>query len=106
MSEMTNEHEAKILQAAVDTYGAAAQTDMMIEEMSELTKSLLKYRRAAFAGVDALGDYESQIREEMADCYIMLNQMALIYGGPTDWEIKKLERLEGRLGLIDGEPPF
>lgn len=105
MSEMTSEREARILQAAVDGYGAIAQTDMMIEEMSELTKALLKYRRSGANGTLEESDLDA-VLEEMADCYIMLNQMALIYGDPTDWEIKKLERLEGRLGLIDGEPPF
>lgn len=106
MSEMTSEREAKILQAAVDTYGASAQTDMMIEEMSELTKALLKWRRAAMIEGDSTTEKYNAVLEEMADCYIMLNQMCLIYGDPTEWEVKKLERLEGRLGLIDGEPPF
>lgn len=106
MSEMTSEREARILQSAVDTYGASAQTDMMIEKMSELTKALLKWRRAAMIDGDSTTEKYNDVLEEMADCYIMLNQMALIYGDPTDWEIRKLERLEARLGLIDGEPPF
>lgn len=105
MSDMTSEREAKILQSAVTTYSPIAQTDMMIEEMSELTKALLKYRRAGANGALEESDLDA-VLEEMADCYIMLNQMCLIYGDPTDWEIRKLERLENRLGLIDGEPPF
>lgn len=44
--EMTQEREAKILERAINTYGAYAQVDMAIEEMSELTKALLKHRRA------------------------------------------------------------
>lgn len=35
----------KVLEKAINTYGEEAQTDMMIEEMSELTKALLKNRR-------------------------------------------------------------
>lgn len=105
MSEMTSEREAKILQSAVDGYGVIDQTDMMIEEMSELTKALLKYRRAGTNGTLEESDLDA-VLEEMADVGIMLNQMCLIYGDPTEWEIKKLERLENRLGLIDGEPPF
>lgn len=105
MSDMTSEREARILQAAVDTYGAMEQTDMMIDEMSELTKALLKYRRAGANGTLEKWDLYA-VLEEMADVGIMLNQMCLIYGDPTEWEIKKLERLEARLGLIDGEPPF
>ena len=36
----------KILLQAVLRYGEHTQVDMCIEEMSELTKALLKYRRA------------------------------------------------------------
>ena len=101
--KMTNEREGEILQAAVDRFGVEAQTDMMIEEASELIKALLKFRRAGATGTLEECDLDA-VLEEMADCYIMLNQMCLIYGDPTDWEVKKLERLESRLGL--GEPPF
>lgn len=97
---MTMEREAKILQAAVDTYSPMAQTDMMIEEMSELIKALLKYRRAGANGTLKKSDLDA-VLEEMADCYIMLNQLSLIYGDPTDREIRKLERLAERLEMED-----
>lgn len=90
------ESDKKILADAVSTYGVEAQTDMMIEEMSELTKALLKFRRA--------GDNEDMrtlslisICEEMADVEIMLAQMHLIYG-ESDRTIRyKLDRLEQRI---------
>lgn len=93
--EMTMEWEADILQRAVDAYGAAAQTDLMLEEMSELAKELLKLRRAK-------SEQEAEaicknIREEMADVQIVLNQMCLIYGDFNEEEIAKLERLDKRL---------
>ena len=97
MNEMTQEREGAILQAAIDTYGCESQTDMMIEEMSELTKALLKARRAGFHGGLIYDALRCDIVEEMADVYIMLNQMCMIYGDPTDVEIKKLERLESRI---------
>ena len=93
---MNEEREARILQSAGDTYGAAAQTDMAIEEMSELIKALLKYRRAGANGTLEESDLDA-VLEEMADVSIMLNQLTLIYGDPTEWEIRKLERLEARL---------
>lgn len=93
---MNEERKARILQNAVNTYGVASQTDMMIEEMSELTKALLKYRRAGANGTLEESDLDS-VLEEMADCYIMLGQMRLIYGDTSEWEARKLERLEGRL---------
>lgn len=89
--EMTQEREARILEGAVSLYGEQAQIDMMIEEMSELTKALCKYKRAQTdRTVDA-------VREEMADVQIMLNQMALVFGDFNEEEIAKLERLEERL---------
>lgn len=38
--------ELKILQEAIDHYGEESQLDMAIEEMSELTKAICKYKRA------------------------------------------------------------
>lgn len=97
--EMTQEREGSILEGALVTFGEDVQIDMMIEEMSELTKALLKERRSldASSGVDELEKLEDSIREEIADVQIMLNQMQLIFGDCTDWEIKKLERLAERL---------
>lgn len=94
---MTAEREARILEAAINTFGNAAQVDMMIEEMSELTKALLKWRRAAMIDGDNTEEKYNAVLEEMADVQIMLNQMALIFGDSTEYEIAKLERLEKRL---------
>ena len=93
---MTAEREGRILEAAVKTFGNAAQVDMMIEEMSELTKALLKWRRAALIDGDNTEDKYNAVLEEMADVQIMLNQMALIFCDSTEYEIAKLERLEKR----------
>lgn len=37
--------ETKIMQLAIDHYGEENQLDMAIEEMSELTKAICKYKR-------------------------------------------------------------
>lgn len=37
--------ELKVLQSAIDHYGEESQLDMAIEEMSELTKAICKYKR-------------------------------------------------------------
>lgn len=86
----------EILRAAVDTYGKDAQTDMMIEEMSELTKALLKHRRY---GTSETFD---NVLEEMADVEIMLDQMKLIYGDHPIVRDSKIQRLASRLGITDG----
>lgn len=82
----------EILSAALETFGAEAQTLMVMEEMAELTKELCKHARGAH-NTDA-------IAEEIADVYIMLRQMELLHGIESqvlDWRIAKLARLEERL---------
>lgn len=93
---MDAEREGKILEDALAVWGARDEVDVAIEEMSELIKALIKERRNGAA----MGNtkYEREIiREEMADVYIMLNQLSLIFGDCSDWEVYKLERLEARL---------
>lgn len=87
-----------ILLQAIAEYGAEAQTDMMIEEMSELTKALLKHRRYP----DDEGTIDN-IREEMADVQIMLDQMRIIYGYDSQCRTQKLHRLAQRLGIAGAE---
>ena len=73
-------NSTEIMRKAIETYGEEAQTDMVIEEMSELTKALLKYRRAMKS--PAAYDYEkikSNIAEEIADVEIMLAQCKMIF---------------------------
>lgn len=94
----------EVLERAVDTYGKEAQTDMAIEEMSELTKALLKHRRAEKS--PEAWDYErtkQNICEEIADVIIMLTQLLIIYGGrreiqqDIDIKVSRLaEKLEKR----------
>lgn len=86
-----------LLQLAVNTWGHFAQVDMMIEEMSELTKALLKERRVPPIPVSGLENAIANIREEMADVQIVLDQMKLIYGDPESIEAAKLDRLAERL---------
>lgn len=94
-----DKEEEKIMKAAISAYGQDAQTDMAIEEMSELTKALLKFRRYG-KGVSA-NDRLNDIREEIEDVQIMLDQMMLIYGRDLGVRCKKIERLRKR--LKDGE---
>lgn len=83
----------QLLHLAIDTYGIDAQLDMVVEEMSELTKEICKYKR----GKSNL----TEITEEIADVTIMLEQMKIIFN-LNDSDIKatvdvKLDRLSKRL---------
>lgn len=81
------------LERAIETYGEDMQLNVAIEEFSELIKEICKSNRG--------NDNIDKIIEEMADCYIMLEQLKIIF------EIKnssiyammeqKLERLRNRL---------
>ena len=85
-----------VLKRAIETYGAEAQLNVAIEEFAELTKEICKHKRYM--------DNTKAIIEEMADCYIMLEQMQMIFGlGSTvinDAMNKKIKRLKRRLDTI------
>lgn len=102
--EMTQEREGKILESAIKTWGEEAQIVVAIEEMSELTKALSKYLRYYVAEQGDHGQIVADIREEMADVGIMLNQLCLIFGDPTEEEILKLLRLEQRIEAEAAQP--
>lgn len=81
------------LEKAIETYGKDMQLTVAIEEFSELIKEICKYKRGS--------DNRDNIIEEMADCYIMLRQLEIIFGIDSE-EIysqynQKLERLKKRL---------
>ena len=85
-----------VLKEAIETYGAEAQLNVAIEELSELIKEVCKHKRYA--------NNRAAIVEEMADCYIMLEQMKMIFG-LSEEDIKnqmsrKVDRLRHRLMSI------
>lgn len=92
--------EKEILGLAIERYGAEAQTDMAIEEMSELTKALLKFRRSQHGDKTCGNNLVGNIVEEIEDVQIMLDQMKIIYGSSESGRKYKIYRLKERL---DGE---
>lgn len=88
-NEMTHEREAAILEGAIAKFGEGTQIVKAIEELGELTVELARHR-------NGLGNIEA-LREELADAFVMLNQMELIFGDVSEIEIAKLERLERRI---------
>lgn len=88
----------EVLQQAIDTYGSHAQEEMAIEEMSELTKAIVKRHRAA--DKPSYDKAMSGIAEEMADVIIMLTQLLMFYRNRKDVQRavdEKVKRLAGRL---------
>lgn len=86
----------KLLESAVHEFGLENQSDQAIEEMSELTKALIKLRRAQKAGIND-PRYIENIKEEMVDVQIMLDQLKIVYGYSQDIEESKLIRLQGKV---------
>jgi glutamyl-tRNA reductase len=84
----------EILDRVISEKGKDHQIDIAIEEMSELTKALLKDRR--HHSPETVAD----ITEEMADVYICLAELSIIYENRSEVEDmtdRKLQRLKERL---------
>lgn len=83
----------EIARAAIEKYGKVNQTIVAIEEMAELTKELTKGLRGE--------QNRNQITEEVADVYVVLDQVMFMNGiDLNDVLIKmnqKLLRLKERM---------
>lgn len=90
-----------VLHKAIIAYGEDSQMDMAIEEMSELTKALLKHRRAKNG--PEIQDFEqirNNITEEIADVTIVLEQLKIMFDNEDAVEkikSEKIQRLKQRL---------
>lgn len=86
-----------VFRRCICEYGTQSQIDMAIEEMSELTKALLKWRRAKGAELTAARD---NIIDEIADVRIMCRQMEILFQAEDEVERRmdfKTERQRKRL---------
>ena len=94
-----NTNQINVMIDALEHYGNNAQVDIAIEEMSELIKELLKNRRGE--------ENRIMIADEMADVYIMLEQLKFIFGiNETELKVNvefKIQRLKNRIGGNDGD---
>lgn len=90
--------QRKTLKRAIDTYGSDMQRLIVIEELSELQKAVIKQiRKPCLENV-------RNIAEEIADVFIMLKQLEIMYGiNPEiqrniDYKVKRLsERVKEEL---------
>lgn len=87
----------EVFKACITTYGLNAQIDVCLEEMSELAKALLKFRRNNFKDD---GKLRKNIVDEIADVKIMCRQMELLFCYSDEVEkmiALKIERQRKRL---------
>lgn len=81
-----------ILKRAINTYGSDIQRLIAIEELSELQKAIIKQIRKPCE------ENVANIAEEIADVYIMLKQVDIMYGIDSmvqkniDYKVKRLSK--------------
>jgi NTP pyrophosphatase (non-canonical NTP hydrolase) len=78
---------------ALDHFGATAQINKAIEEMSELTTELARYQNGEGMRTNLIG--------EIADCAIVLTQITLLFGedlvqSKINEKLVRLMKLMGR----------
>lgn len=83
------EEQIRVLNLAIIRYGPAAQLDMVIEEMSELTKEICKRKRGS--------DNRFELIDEIADVLIMIEQLKMIYNIDNEAVIDRIEIKVNRL---------
>lgn len=86
--------QASLYERAIKKYGQDKQVTKAVEELGELAVELSRWLLNDGAHDDHL---LSHIKEELADVCIMTDQLQLIFGDVSDWEMYKLERLERKL---------
>jgi len=92
---MRPEKRRQIYEAAIDKFGDSAQLNMFYEEFGELLQAINKFNRTNNDGL------LMAVHEEIVDCFIMLEQLALIFNlDPAKFEEileSKLRRLRNRI---------
>ena len=90
--------ERNLYKESLDAWGSNNQIDLLIEEMSELTKSLLKLRRYG-NDKDKVDNLYNDVYEEICDVELLLHELKLIFSEEKIEEFKKvkLKRLEKHL---------
>lgn len=78
-----------VLHKAIESYGKDNQLTVAVEELSELIKEICKHKRGE--------DNRIRIIEEMADCYIMLRQLEIMFDVSVNELNKEISRKECRL---------
>lgn len=89
---MTSENSKQIYKEIIKKFGAEMQELVAIEEMSELTKAIIKLRRKVGDDKKFFAERDNLI-EEIADVEIMLEQLKLIHHCSQLVEKKKTQKI-------------
>lgn len=100
---MFNDVQKTIMGKSIIKYGDSAQIDMAIEEMAELTKALLKHRRANRFDQYDMDKVRDNVSEEIADVLIMLEQLQIIFCNRCQVERIIGEKIKRQARRLAGE---
>ena len=96
----TTIHQRKIMKKALEKNGKFKQSVIAMEECSELIKAISKMIRYS-SDEDSVCMYKDNLIEEMADVYIILDELKMMYD-ILEFDIEqminqKIDREEGRI---------
>lgn len=93
-----------VIDRAIRTFGRDFQMDRLIEEMSELTQAICKFRRVGTDLEFENVDYTLNLIEECADVFITLEQLKQMIGEKDVEKVidRKVLLLEERLNTYSG----
>ena len=88
---MEKEKKKTIYLNAIHLWGEESQINVAIEEFSELITKLAKHKRVLN------GSSVEEITDEIADCYVMLGSLCLMFGidkieERIDYKLKRLKK--------------
>lgn len=87
----------EVYEKVIVKFGNKMQEDMVIEELSELIKAILKYRRAHYDNYEKY----TNLSEEIADCEIMLEQLKIMHQCHDNVEMIKQIKLKRLSKMLD-----
>lgn len=70
----------EVIRQMLSKFGEDSQIDVAIEEMSELTKELIKYKRSKIHFREKQASSREHVIEEIADVVFMLDYLVEIFG--------------------------
>jgi len=86
---------------AIDKWGKEKQLDMAIEELSELTKAIVKYRRHGYVPV-----WRIKVLEEVADVELMCEQIVMLLSKEAEFNRIFANKVENLENIIQDDDPL
>jgi len=86
---------------AIDKWGKDKQLDMAIEELSELMKAIVKYRRHNWNSV-----WRIKVLEEVADVELMCEQIVMLLGKDVEYQRIFKNKVENLVNIIHDDDPM